>query len=124
MYEYPMISDRKNLHRPKSIVVAKNLKQVAIILYGIAANINKNLKPEPEIRFDTDMKIFLRDHYQEKIRLSITEENNYKLEREIEEEIVTMSYDEKKELLKKIKDFKKETAEAFQPQAKKQKPSE
>ena len=87
-------------------------------------NINKNLKPEPEIRFDTDMKIFLRDHYQEKIRLSITEENNYKLEREIEEEIVTMSYDEKKELLKKIKDFKKETAEAFQPQAKKQKPSE
>ena len=69
MDEYPLISDRDNLGRPKCIVVEKHLKQVAIILNGIAANINKNLKPAPEILFDADMKIFLRDHYQERHNL-------------------------------------------------------
>ena len=112
--EYPFISDRDNLYRPKCIVVEKHLKQVAIILNGIAANINKNLKPEPEILFDADMKIFLRDHYRERYNLSVREANNARLEREIEDEIVTMSYDDKKEMLEKIKDFKKEKAEAVE----------
>ena len=99
-----------NLFRPKCSVVEKHLKQVAIILDGIVANINKNLKPETEILFDADMKNFLKDHYQHRHSLSVRETNNARLEREIEDEIVTMSYDDKTETLEKIKDFKKEKA--------------
>ena len=110
-----------NLFRPKCSVVEKHLKQVAIIVDGIVANINKNLKPETEILFDTDMKNFLKDHYQHRHNLSVRETNNARLEREIEDEIVTMSYDDKTETLEKIKDFKKEKAEAIEPPAKRTK---
>ena len=119
--EYPggKIALKEDLLKP--FCLGGNLNEFLNHVFpGFKSNYNnfftsvQNLKPEPEILFDADMKIFLRDHYRERHNLSVREANNAMLEREIEDEIVTMSYDDKKEMLEKIKDFKKEKAEAVE----------
>ena len=120
MAEYPLSNNRNNLVRPKSIVVKKDSKQVAIILDGIVKNLNLNLKPRRDIQITDDIKNFLREHFRERQYLSVTETNNLQVVRDIEEEISPLSYDDRKEVLQVIKDFKKKKAEKMGPTPAKQ----